>query len=96
MSSKRRVFSNEFKAKVTVEAIKGIKTINELAREYEIHPNLISLWKKEFNENISSVFDKGRGVKKQEDTELIDKLYRQIGKLQVELDWLKKKYEALG
>lgn len=43
MSSKRRVFSNEFKAKVTVEAIKGIKTINELARKYEIHPNLISL-----------------------------------------------------
>jgi transposase-like protein len=96
MSGKRRVFSNEFKAKVTVEAIRGVKTISELAREYEVHPNLIGLWKKEFNENLASIFDKSRGVKKKEDTELVDQLYRQIGKLQVELDWLKKKYESLG
>ena len=96
MSGKRRVFSNEFKAKVTVETIKGIKTISELAREYEVHPNLISLWKKEFSENLPTIFDKNRGPKKVENTELVDQLYRQIGKLQVELDWLKKKYESIG
>jgi len=96
MSGKRRVFSSEFKAKVTVEAIKGFKTVSELAREYEVHPNLISQWKKEFMENLPMIFDKDRGPKKPENTELIDQLYRQIGKLQVELDWLKKKFESIG
>lgn len=96
MARARSTFSAEFKAKVALEAIKGLKTINELAREFQVHPNAISLWKKQMLENIAEVFSSKRGPKTESNEELTDKLYRQIGKLQVELDWLKKKYESLG
>jgi len=96
MARARNTFSAEFKAKVALEAIKGLKTINELAREFQVHPNAISLWKKQMLENIAEVFSNKRGPKTESNEELTDKLYRQIGKLQVELEWLKKKYESLG
>jgi len=96
MARARNTFSAEFKAKVALEAIKGLKTINELAREFQVHPNAISLWKKQMLGNIAEVFSSKRGPKTESNEELTDKLYRQIGKLQVELEWLKKKYESLG
>jgi putative transposase len=96
MARGRQTFSAEFKAKVALEAIKGMKTINELAREYQVHPNAISLWKKQMLENIADIFTSKRGPKTETNEELTDKLYRQIGKLQVELDWLKKKYESIS
>jgi len=96
MARARNAFSAKFKAKVALEAIKGLKTINELARGFQVHPNVISLWEKQILENIADVFSSKRGPKTERNEELTDKLYRQIGKLQVELEWLKKKYESLG
>jgi len=89
MRKKRQNHSPEFKAKVAIEALKEQKTISELAQLYEIHPNQISTWKKEFLENASQVFDKVH--KKPKEDENIAKLYEAIGQLQIENNWLKKK-----
>jgi transposase-like protein len=93
MKKSRRTFSADFKAKVAIEAIKEIKTISELAQMYQVHPNLISLWKKEFLSNAGKVFDSGK-----DETEQIkklkkenDELIHQIGQLTVDNAWLKKK-----
>lgn len=88
---KRRNFSNEIKARVALESIKGLKSINEIAREYKVHPNLIGKWKKILLQGLPDVFDAKRGPQNEVNKDLIDELYRQIGKQQVELDWLKKK-----
>lgn len=89
----KRKFSSEFKAKVVLEALKESNTIEELARRYELHPNQISVWKKEFLSKAASVFsfaDKSDPDKKQQQ-DTIEKLYQEIGKQKVEIDWLKKK-----
>lgn len=86
----RKNYSNEFKAKVAIEAIKGDKTIAELAAQYEVHPNQISKWKQQCLENMSMAFEKPHKKDKPEpDT---DKLYKQIGQLTVENEFLKKKH----
>jgi transposase-like protein len=93
MKKSRRKFTAEFKAKVAIEAIKEIKTISELAQIYQVHPNLITHWKKEFLANAGKVFNAGKDesdeVKKlkKENEELI----YQIGQLSVDINWLKKK-----
>lgn len=94
MSTKRKVFSSAFKAKVAIEAIKGISSISELGRKYSVHPNAISNWKKQLLEGSPEIFSIKRG--KNTDNPDKDKLYEEIGRLKVELDWLKKKYESLG
>ena len=89
----RRKFSAEFKAEVAIEALKERNSIEELARKYELHPNQISLWKKEFLSKAAVVFtsdDKNSTDKNQQEA-LLDKLYSQIGQQKVEIDWLKKK-----
>ena len=93
MKKPRRTFSADFKAKVAIEAIKEVKTISELAQIYQVHPNLISLWKKDFLSNAGRVFDAGK-----DETEQIKKLQKekddliqQIGQLTVDNNWLKKK-----
>ena len=95
MSSRRKTFSNEFKARVALEAIKGFKTISEISGEYQVHPNIVSKWKKEVLENLPGLFDKRRGPRTEINNDLVDKLYKQIGKQQVELDWLKKKLNTV-
>lgn len=84
-------FSSEFKAKVAVEALKGHKTTNELASEFEVHPTQINRWKKQLLEGSKQLFSD----KNEKDMETViqerDRLYTQIGQLAVELDWLKKK-----
>jgi len=91
----RRKFSAEFKAKVVLEASKEHNTIEELSKKYEIHPNQIHTWKKEFVNNAASVFSSGEkqieDKKRQEDER--EKLYAQIGQQKVEIDWLKKKLQ---
>jgi len=91
----RRKFSAEFKAKVAIEAIKERHTIEEIARKYELHPNQVSTWKKEFLANAAAVFssDEELSNTKKDQAILLDKLYTQIGKQNVEIDWLKKKLE---
>jgi transposase len=90
MQKKRTRHSQEFKAKVALEALKEQKTINEIASQYQIHPNQVTRWKNELIEGAGKVFEDKR-TKKQDDKPGEDKLYQQIGQLQVELDWLKKK-----
>lgn len=88
----RRKFSASFKAKVALEAIKGFKTLSELAQEYELHPNQIALWKKELEEGAEGLFDTARGPKpKEEPKDDSNELYEQIGRLKMENEWLKKK-----
>jgi transposase-like protein len=96
MSIKRKSYSNELKAKIALEALKGFTSVNDIAKEYRVHPNQINLWKRQLLEILPSVFDNPRGPKIDGNSELIDQLYRQIGKLQVEVEWLKKKYEPFS
>ena len=89
----RRKFSAEFKTKVVLEALKERSSLEEIARKYEIHPNQISTWKKEFLTRAALVFtseDKTTEDRKQQEA-LLEKLYSQIGQQKVEIDWLKKK-----
>ena len=97
MSRKRRTFTAEQKTKIVLEAIRGEKEINELASEHQLQPNLIRNWKREFLENASTVFDTKRDEKAlkvandlQEEN---DELAKKVGRLSVEVDWLKKKSE---
>jgi transposase-like protein len=95
MTRIRKTFSNEFKAKVALEAIKGYKSLNELGKEFKVHPNAIGNWKKEVLEGLPEIFNSKRGPKTEANSELIDQLYKQIGKQQVELEWLKKKFNSI-
>ena len=88
---KRRRFSTEFKARVAREALKEQKTIAELAAEYEVHPSQITQWKKQLLDALPEVFSQRRDQDRKRQEELTDRLYRQVGQLKVELDWLKKK-----
>ena len=87
----RRVHPPAFKAKVAIEAIKEAKTIAELASQYAIHPTQITKWKSQAVEIVAQGFSGKREQNKKDDTELLQELYRQIGRLKVEVDFLKKK-----
>ncbi len=91
MSRKRRQHDAQFKLRVALEAAKGLKTISQIASEYNLHPNLVSSWKKQLLEGGSSLFssDTARQQRDQETREA--ELYEQIGRLKMELEWLKKK-----
>lgn len=88
---KRRRFKAEFKAQIALEAIRGHKTINEIASEHEIHPNQIIQWKKQLLKSADEIFSKGQGGKNKSEEALKDRLYQEIGKLKIELEFLKKK-----
>ncbi len=87
----RKVYKPEFKAKVALEAVRGKLTINQIAKQFEVHPNQISKWKKHFLESLPQIFDKSRHESAGREEELTNQLYQQIGQLKVELDWVKKK-----
>lgn len=94
MPRKRRRFTPEFKAKIAMEALRERQTLVELAQKHELQPVQISQWKKELHEKMASVFE--GPIKKQPDHEGEKaKLYEEIGRLKMELDWLKKKMDAL-
>jgi transposase-like protein len=85
-----------FKAKVAAEALKGIKTLSELAAEYDVHPVQISTWKKQLIENMADIFAKKPDKESKDSEREKAELYRQIGQLKVENDWMKKKARQLG
>ena len=86
----KKRYTTAFKSKVALEAIKGQKTISEIASEYEVHPNQVSQWKRQLRDGLEDVFTDPRRSGRSEEKEK-DRLYQEIGRLKVELDWLKKK-----
>ena len=87
----RRKHDASFKARIALEAVKGEKTIAQLASEYAIHPNQIRQWRQQLLEMLPEIFSNRRPQQEKARDELEAELYRQIGQLKVELDWLKKK-----
>ena len=96
MSPKRRQHSGEFKARVALAAIRGEKTVNELASEYGVHPVQISQWKRAVQDEAPRLLSSHRGRRAKEEEALKAMLYQQIGQLKVEVDWLKKKAGLTG
>ena len=91
MGRVRRQFSNQFKFTVALEAVKGLKTVNQIAGEYSVHPNQVSTWKKQLLAEGPAVFGNGPDKAGQEQAMRETELYEQIGRLKMELEWLKKK-----
>ncbi len=90
----RRKFSADFKSKVVLEALKERMSLEELSRKFELHPNQIGQWKKEFLSKASMVFDeKEKRESPGESEALAEKLYAQIGQQKMEIEWLKKKLQ---
>ena len=95
MTKQRRKHSGAFKARVALEALKGLKTINQLAADYEIHPVQVGKWKKELQERLPEVFEKPKKADLAKEKREEARLERKVGQLTMELDWLKKKCEQL-
>lgn len=95
-TKERKIYGAEFRAKVALEAVAGRLTINEIAKRHEVHPVQVSKWKKQFLEAVPGIFESSNKGRAAVDEELADQLYQQIGRLKVELDWLKKKSALFG
>lgn len=91
MANAPKKYSSDFKVKVALEAIKGIKTINEISSEYGVHPTQITQWKRQVLDELPQIFTHPGSRQAKQDEALIASLYQQIGQLKVELDFLKKK-----
>ena len=91
MAAKRKNYSPEFKAKVALEAAKGLQTVNSLSSEYGVHPNQIGQWKQQLCSGVKEIFSKKISKSEGREGEETGRLYEQIGRLKVELDWMKKK-----
>jgi transposase len=95
MKRTKRKFTIAFKTKVAIEALKERETLSELANRFELHPNQISQWKREFLHNAERAFDV-KGTKKEDPEKQLGELYQKIGKLEVENDFLKKSLWKTG
>jgi transposase len=93
--TKRRKHSGAFKAKVGLEALMGIKTVGQIAREYQVHPVQVTQWKGVIRDRLPELFDPA-GERDVHEAVLIAQLHEKIGQLTVEADWLKKKCKQLG
>lgn len=91
MTTKRKRRSAEFKFEVALEAAKGLQTTSQIASDREVHPNQISQWKKQLLEEGTSIFSNKTFLKEKKQAEREKELYEQIGRLKMELEWLKKK-----
>jgi transposase len=95
MRSIRRGHDAAFKARVALEAVKGEKTIAQLSSEFGVHSNQIRQWRKQLLEGLPQLFSDRRRKDDQDRQELLAELYEQIGRLKMELEWLKKKSQLL-
>jgi putative transposase len=91
MTRTRKKYSHQFKFKVALEAIKGQATINEIASRFQVHPNQVRNWKRQLTTDGPAVFERKTGQHHQELATQEAELYEQIGRLKMELEWLKKK-----
>lgn len=91
MASSPKKYSSDFKAKVALEAIKGLKTLNEISSEYGVHTTQITQWKKQVLDELPQIFGSKGNARVKSEEALIANLYQEIGQLKVELDFLKKK-----
>jgi len=98
MANKRRTHRPEFKARIALEALKGLKPVHQIAAENEIHPVQVSQWKKELQERMAEIFERknARSDKATQDQKHIERLERKLGQVVVERDWLAKKSKELG
>ena len=92
----RKKFEEGFKARVAIEAIKCDKTLSQISSEYGVHSNVVSRWKQQLLKGAAEIFGKRNNIINNGQDELIDNLYKSVGQLKVENDWLKKKLKLLG
>jgi transposase len=92
---KRKRYTGAFKAKVGLEALLGVKTVGQIAREYQVHPVQVTQWKGVIRERMPELFEPRR-AEGEDSQEMIAQLHEKIGQLTVEADWLKKKSKLLG
>jgi transposase-like protein len=92
----KKKYPPEFKAKVALEALKGDKTLSELASMFEVHPSQITTWKQQALEALPEAFSKKKDHEEADRAEVEERLYGEIGRLKIELDWLKKKQAQLA
>ena len=96
MKKHRRKHTAEFKARIALEAIRGIDTINEIAAKYEVHPVQVGNWKKELLNRVPELFERKNAAKNKDDELERAQLERKVGQLSMEVDWLEKKCVQLG
>jgi len=93
MNNVKKKFGKEFKAKVALEALKGLKTTAEISSEFGVHATQIAKWKKQLREQLPEIFAGKTSQADKDKDHLIDELYKQIGQTQMEINWLKKKLQ---
>lgn len=93
MSKKRNQYSASFKSKIALAALKGDQTTSEIAARFQIHPTMVSTWKRELLDNASDLFEGKKKASKRSDEPSADELYREIGRLAVERDFLSRKLD---
>lgn len=94
--TQRKTYSPQFKAKAALEAINGLRTVNEIAADLGIHPTVLSAWKRQAMEHLPEVFARPNSKSTAEAETLQARLYQEIGQLKVELDWLKNRSGRLS
>ena len=92
----KKTYSGKFKTKVAVAMIREQETVAELARKYEVHRSLLTRWKKEALDYLPEIFSTRKKNRKNDEEALVNELYKQIGQLKVENDWLKKKVDTVS
>ena len=93
--TKRKRYSGAFKAKVGLEALIGVKTVGQIARDYEVHPVQVTQWKGIIRDHLPELFESPQTVGEDHER-TVSQLHEKIGELSVEVDWLKKKCRQLG
>lgn len=91
MGNKRKQYSKEFKARVALEAVKGVKSLSELASEFKLHSTQIRQWKSQLTRNAAELFERGHSNRSVDEETLTAPLYQEIGRLKMEADFLRKK-----
>lgn len=92
MKNQRKKFSPSFKTKVALEAVKGLKTVSQVASEYQVHVTQVNAWKKQLLDNADSLFDRKAKKTTPTEEELTAPLYEEIGRLKMDVKWLEKKF----